>query len=128
MITYNEFLPAILGPNALPAYAGYKANVNAGIATEFSTVGFRFGHSLLSNAVGRLNNDGTDIADVSANGSAINLTEDFFRPDLINPNGLTVTLLDANGNPDPHTSSGIGAILKVSRRTPPTPPTSWTSS
>jgi peroxidase len=113
IITYTEFLPAILGPNALPAYTGYNSNVDASIATEFSTVGFRFGHSLLSNAVGRVKNDGTPIDDVSANGSSINLLEDFFRPDLINPNGVTVNLVAADGTSDPHTSSGIGAILKA---------------
>jgi hypothetical protein len=113
IITYTEFLPAILGPNALPAYAGYNPNVNAGIATEFSTVGFRFGHSLLSSTVGRDNNNGTAITDVNPNGAGVNLAEDFFRPDLINPNGVTVNTLNPNGTVDPHTSSDIGAILKA---------------
>jgi hypothetical protein len=113
IITYTEFLPAILGPGALPAYSGYNSHVNAGIATEFSTVGFRFGHSLLSSTVGRQNNDGTSIADVNPNGAEVNLAEDFFRPDLINPNGVTVNILNPNGTIDPHTSSGIGAILKA---------------
>jgi hypothetical protein len=113
IITYTEFIPANLGPNALPAFTGYNPNVNAGIATEFSTVGFRFGHSLLSNTVGRGQNNGNDIADVNSNGAAINLVEDFFRPDLINPNGVTVNLVDRFGNPDPHTSSDIDAILKA---------------
>jgi hypothetical protein len=112
IITYTEFIPANLGPNALPAFTGYNPNVNAGIATEFSTVGFRFGHSLLSNSVGRDNNDGTGITDVAGD-PHINLVEDFFRPDLINPNGVTVNLVDRFGNPDPHTSSDIGAILKA---------------
>ena len=44
-ITYNEFLPALLGNNPLSAYAGYKSNVNPGIANEFSTAAFRLGHS-----------------------------------------------------------------------------------
>jgi hypothetical protein len=113
IITYQGYLPSLFGANFLPTYAGYKSGVNASISTEFSTVGFRFGHSLLSNAVGRNNNDGTDITDVSANGAAVNLIEDFFRPDLINPNGVTVNLLDRNAQSDPHTSSGIGAILKA---------------
>jgi hypothetical protein len=105
MITYNEFLPALLGPGALPAYAGYQRNVNASIATEFSTVGFRFGHSLLSNTVGRDQNDGTGITDV-AGSSGINLTADFFDPNLIS----------ATPGVDPltgHTTSNIGAILKA---------------
>ncbi len=113
IITYTEFLPAIFGSNPLPAYTGYHSNVDPAIATEFSTVGFRFGHTLLSNTVGRNLNDGTDIADVNPNGAGVNLLEDFFRPDLINPNGLTVDLIDKNGNPDPHTSSTVGAILKA---------------
>ena len=105
LITYNEFLPAILGPNALPAYTGYKNNVNASIATEFSTVGFRFGHSLLSDSVGRDQNNGTGIADATGD-SGINLTADFFDPNLIS----------AIRGIDPltgHTTSGIGAVLKA---------------
>jgi len=37
VITYNEFLPALLGSNSLRPYSGYDPNVNAGIANEFST-------------------------------------------------------------------------------------------
>jgi hypothetical protein len=109
LITYREFLPAILGPNALPAYTGYDPNVNPGIATEFSTVAFRFGHSLLSNSIGRNNNDGTEIADAAGlpgSGAPVNLTADFFDPNLISANGLV----------DPLTgmvSTNIGAILKA---------------
>jgi hypothetical protein len=106
MITYNEFLPAILGPDALPAYTGYSDDVNASIATEFSTVGFRFGHSLLSDTVGRVNNNGTPIADVSQDGSLIPLTADFFDPNLITANGAVDPLTG-------HTSSNIGPILKA---------------
>jgi peroxidase len=112
-IVYNGYLPSILGTGAVPAYAGYNPNVNPGIRTEFSTVGFRFGHSILSSTVGRDNNDGTGITDVNPNGSPINLTEDFFRPDLINNNHVTVNLVDRFGNPDPHTSSTVGEVLKA---------------
>src|SRR5207244_2105411 len=44
IITYTEWLPALLGPNALPAYAGYRANVNPSISNEFSTAMFRLDH------------------------------------------------------------------------------------
>ena len=47
-IIYNEWIPDVLGSNALAPYKGYNPNVNATIATEFSTVAFRFGHTLLS--------------------------------------------------------------------------------
>ena len=39
-ITYEEFLPSILGNNAIPAYRGYRDDVNPGIANEFSTGAF----------------------------------------------------------------------------------------
>jgi hypothetical protein len=50
-ITYDEFLVALLGSGAIPLYSGYKPTVNAGIATEFSTAGFRFGHSTLDDEI-----------------------------------------------------------------------------
>ena len=43
-ITYTEFLPT-LGIN-LPAYQGYKTNVNANLGNEFATVGYR-AHSMI---------------------------------------------------------------------------------
>jgi hypothetical protein len=84
IITYTEWLPALLGPGALPFYTGYNPNVNASIANEFSTAIFRFAHSQLDNTIDRLNNDGTD---VSAGG--VDLAQAFFNPTLINPNGVT---------------------------------------
>ena len=47
-ITYNEFLPALLGQGALTRYRGFDPTVNPGIANEFSTGVYRFGHSMLS--------------------------------------------------------------------------------
>ena len=96
----------MLGPNALPAYTGYNPNVNPSIANEFSTVAFRFGHSLLSGGIERQDNNGLDVADVNPNGASINLAQDFFDPNL----------LSANGSVDPstgHTSSNIDAVLKA---------------
>jgi hypothetical protein len=105
MIVYNEWIPAVLGSNALPAYTGYDPNVNPGIANEFSTVAFRFGHSLLSSNIERQNNNGLDIADVNASGSSIDLSQDFFDPNLLNPKGVADPLTG-------HTSSNIDAVLK----------------
>src|SRR5260370_40530080 len=113
IINYTGYLPSILGPNALPAFTGYKTNVNAAIATEFSTVGFRFGHSLLSTTVGRDNNDGTGITDVNPNGSAIHPTEDFFRPDLLNPRRATRNILNPHAAIHPPTPSDTSATAKA---------------
>jgi hypothetical protein len=43
-ITYNEWLPAM--GVSLPAYTGYKSNVNAALSNEFATVGYRV-HSMI---------------------------------------------------------------------------------
>jgi hypothetical protein len=102
-IVYNEWIPAVLGPNALPAYTGYNPNVNAGIANEFSTVAFRFGHSMLDNGIDRLNNNGTDIADPA--GATVDLAQDFFDPNLLNPAGAVDPLTG-------HVSTNIDAVLK----------------
>ncbi|MFD0354194.1 peroxidase family protein [Streptomyces sp. NPDC127110] len=47
-ITFQEFVPAVLGPNAIGPYAGYDPEVDPTVSTEFATFGFRFGHSMLS--------------------------------------------------------------------------------
>jgi peroxidase len=103
MITYTEWIPAVLGPNALPAYTGYDPNVNASIVTEFSTIGFRFGHSLLSNLINRQDKNGVDIN--VPGGAPINLGQDFFDPNLLNPSGVVDPLTG-------QVSSDIDAILK----------------
>ncbi|QDU55651.1 peroxidase family protein [Aeoliella mucimassa] len=48
-ITYNEFLPMLMGAYA-PEVADYQydPSVNAGIANEFSTAMFRLGHTMLN--------------------------------------------------------------------------------
>ena len=36
-ITFNEFLPALLGEGAISEYSGYDPSVNPGISNVFST-------------------------------------------------------------------------------------------
>ena len=60
VITYNEFLPLLLGFN-IEKYSGYREDTNPGIANEFSTAAYRLGHSLVSSEFKRLNNDGEPI-------------------------------------------------------------------
>ena len=74
VITYNEFLPALLGSNALRPYRGYDPSVNSGIATEFSTAAYRIGHTLINDDVEFLDNDGNPIRD------PIELADAFFNP------------------------------------------------
>jgi hypothetical protein len=81
-ITYNEFLPALLGRNPLSRYTGYKPNVNGGIANEFSTAAFRFGHSMVGDDIEFLDNDGEEIRD------ALEFTMAFFNPAVLPETGI----------------------------------------
>lgn len=83
VITYNEFLPILLGPDALGPYEGYRDNVNPGIANVFSTGAFRFGHSMLSPILLRLKKNGQPIPD-----GHLSLAEAFFSPDEIVQHGI----------------------------------------
>ena len=76
-ITYKEFLPALLGPHA-PSLedAQYDPTVNATINNEFSTVLFRFGHSMLNPELMIVNDEGVLVDEIL-------LRDAFFRPDLL---------------------------------------------
>jgi peroxidase len=104
-ITYNSYLPDLLGPRAMSAYRGYKPSVDPAIATEFSTIGFRFGHSLLSGGIERHDNNGQDALPNDPAGASIDLATDFFDPNVLNPAGVVDPLTG-------HISTDIGPILK----------------
>jgi hypothetical protein len=87
-ITYNEFLPALLGPRALKRYRGYKRRVNPGISNLFSTASYRFGHSMLSPTLLRLDRFGNEIA-----GGHLALRSAFFNPQAITEEGGIEPLL-----------------------------------
>ncbi len=81
-ITYNEFLPALLGKDAIADYEGYDSSVNPSIVNEFSTAAFRFGHTTLSDAVDFVGNDGTEERE------AVSLADAFFNPSLLEETGI----------------------------------------
>ena len=60
-ITYDEFLPLLLGKGALSQYRGYKPAINPGISNVFATAAYRFGHSLVASTIQRLNKRGQSI-------------------------------------------------------------------
>jgi hypothetical protein len=92
-ITYNEWLPALLGPQAMPQYAGYDPSVNPSIANEFSTAAYRFGHSLLGDDVEFLDNNGLEVAD------QIPLSQAFFNPDKVAETGIDPILKYLTADP-----------------------------
>lgn len=60
IITYTEFLPALIGDGALPAYKGYTPG-NPGLLTEFSGAAYRLGHTLINSRLMRLDAKGNEI-------------------------------------------------------------------
>lgn len=84
VITYEEFLPALLGKNALKPYAGYNSRVNAGVSNIFSTVAYRLGHSMLPAEI--------PLVDSRGRSDSIDFGELFFCPELIPRHGIDVFL------------------------------------
>lgn len=82
-ITYEEFLPALLGKNAIGPYKGYDPDVDPAIANEFSTAAFRIGHTMLSDSIQRLDESGNEIAE-----GDLELRDAFFRPDKVAEAGI----------------------------------------
>ena len=83
VITYNEFLPSLLG-RSLPAYSGYRAGVNPGLSNVFATAAYRFGHSQVGPDIDILDADFEET-------SIVDLGAAFFNP----------TVLPAIGGIDP---------------------------
>jgi hypothetical protein len=77
-ITFNEFLPALLGEASFPEYNGYNPELDASISNEFSTALYRFGHSMLTSLILRLDSDGNEIPE-----GHLALRDAFFSPDRV---------------------------------------------
>ena len=92
-ITFQEFLPALLGNAAPdPSAFSYDANLNPGIATEFSTAFYRFGHTMLASNILTMNTDGTHAGYIA-------LRDAFFNPSLLmNDASLVDKILAGLGN------------------------------
>ncbi|TJY61043.1 peroxiredoxin [Sinimarinibacterium sp. CAU 1509] len=81
-ITYNEFLPILLGPGVLAPYAGYDADVNARMMNEFTSVAFRVGHSMVSPVLRRLESEGASVA-----AGDLPLRDAYFQPQRLLTDG-----------------------------------------
>ncbi len=101
-ITYNEYLPALLGQDAIDPYSGYDSNVDAGIANFFSTAAYRYGHSMLSSTLLRLDADGN-----TAPEGNIELLSAFFSPTELTENGIDSILRGAAA----HTAQEIDTLV-----------------
>ena len=88
-ITFHEFLPLLLGPGAIEPYSGYDSTVDPSIAMEFSTAGYRVGHTLLSPMLLRIDADGEQYE--------LSLAEAFFTPSLVTEHGISGFLRGLSG-------------------------------
>src|SRR5262249_33562827 len=61
-ITYSEFLPHLLGQNAIEAYQGYDPTVDPRITEEFAGAAYRFGHSIVSQDIEKIGEQGQLLA------------------------------------------------------------------
>ena len=82
-VTYREFLPVLLGSDAIAPYRGYRPDVDPAVSNEFATASYRFGHSMVSSQLLRIDEDGDPVA-----GGPLSLREAFFRPDVFRATGL----------------------------------------
>lgn len=90
-ITYNEFLPALLGKKALPGYwrysqdqlPGYQSRIKPNISNLFAAATYRFGHSMLSPNLLRLDENGAEIPQ-----GHVSLGEAFFQPQKVAEAGI----------------------------------------
>ena len=80
-ITYSDFLPFLIGQDTLTTYAGYDENVDPSIANVFGAAAWRFGHSMLSSKVIRLDANNQSIGSVA-------LQATFFQPTQISSVGI----------------------------------------
>ena len=87
-ITYREFLPLLLGLDAVGPYEGYRKETDPSIANIFSTAAYRIGHSMLNAQLLRLQADGSPVPE-----GPLPLDGAFFRPDLLQTQGALEALL-----------------------------------
>ncbi|XP_063859519.1 chorion peroxidase-like [Scylla paramamosain] len=88
-ITFNEWLPIIIGPRFVRAFRigvrrdgfsnDYNPTINPNMNNEFSTAAFRFGHSLVQGTINLIGQDGSF--------SSVLLRNNFNSPHLIQNEG-----------------------------------------
>jgi hypothetical protein len=71
-ITYSEFLPHLLGADAIAAYTDYDSSIDARLSTEFTGAAYRWGHSTVSAVTERKDEQG------EVTGPELTLRDTFF--------------------------------------------------
>ncbi len=82
-ITFNEFLPVLVGADSMGAYMGYDPTKQPMIANEFANAAYRMGHTMLSPMLRRL-----EATDQTVAAGDLPLQGAFFNPSLIVDEGI----------------------------------------
>ncbi len=125
-ITYNEFLPALIGTPPLSppqqtqegdssrgsssSSSFYDPSINATISNEFATVGFRIGHTMVSGSLAVAQGNASSSSGDNQKAAAVRLVplrDVFFDPTFIQNNGCDRVLLGARN----HLAQEIDGIL-----------------
>ena len=81
-VTYTEFLPWLIGPRGVAPWRGHRPSLDPTLSVEFAVAALRFGHSIVSENLLRLDEAGNAV------GPAINLRDAFhMAPSAFTTNG-----------------------------------------
>lgn len=106
-VTFNEFLPALLGEDALKPYEGYKPNVDPRVSNVFSTAAYRMGHSQIEPIIWREGADGNAIPQRD-----LALLHGFFAPERLDEGGIDPLLRGLTAFIQEPTDEGIAITLR----------------
>lgn len=106
-VTYNEYLPALLGDKAIKPYQGYRPEVDPRISNEFSTAAFRMGHSQIEPIIWREGADGKAIPERD-----IALLHAFFAPEKLAEGGVDPILRGLAAFIQEPTDEGVSIALR----------------
>ena len=91
-IVYGDYLPIILGPDALPSYARHNPNINPSISNAFAAAAYRFGHSTIRSKFDLLDKNYEEVA------PAMKLRFMFFNNTVTETIGVEPVLFGLVGN------------------------------
>lgn len=106
-ITTREYLPALLGEDRLGPYEGYRPEVDARIANEFSTAAFRMGHSQVEPLIWREGADGKRIPE-----GDVAMIHAYFSPERLSEGGLDPLLRGLVSFTQEPTDEGVTSALR----------------